>query len=100
MKAAQKTILFSRVTVAKTVHMWPVGVFANPTSAKTYAAYLKMAHGSSNVDMAKSLDPKTRLAEDGTLIPGLKLSIQTVAYEPTPSAGAGGDDVVEEEATA
>lgn len=99
MKASSKTVLFSRITVNKAVHQWPIGIFANPTSAKTYAAYVKMAHSSGLVELAKKLDPKTRLTEDGKLMPGVKFSIVTLPYEPSPGDGIGDDDLTEESPT-
>lgn len=99
MKATAKTVLFSRVTINKAVHQWPVGVFANPTSAKTYAAYIKMAHSSGNAELAKKLDPKTRVGEDGTLVPGLKLSLLTLPYEPSPGDTFATDDIEDQTPT-
>lgn len=99
MKASSKTVLFSRITVNKTVHQWPVGVFANSTSAKTYAAYVKMAHSSGLVDLAKKLDPKTRVTEDGKLMPGVKFSVVTLPYEPSPGDGISDDDFAVEPST-
>jgi hypothetical protein len=90
MKAATKTVLFTRVTVDKQVHLWPTAVFANDKSAKAYTMLLSMAHKTGNTDLAVQLDPETRLTEEKTLVPGVKFSIKIVTYEPT--LGESGDD--------
>lgn len=84
MKAATKTILFTRVSVDKQTHLWPTAVFADDKSAKAYAVLLKMAHDTGNANLAKELDPETRTAEDGTLIKGVKFSIKIAPYAPVP----------------
>ena len=84
MKASTKTILFTRVTVDKQVHLWPTAVFANDKEAKAYATLLKMAHDTNNGDLATQLDPETRKGEDGTLVKGVKFSIRIAPYAPTP----------------
>lgn len=94
MKAATKTILFSRVTVDKAVHLWPTAVFANDKDAKAYATLLKMAHSTGNVDLAVSLDPETRLTAEKTLVPGIRFSIKIAPYAPTPGDD-GGDPFAE-----
>lgn len=100
MKSTDKAILFGRITVGKTAYMWPIATFNTPVSAKTYAAYIKMAHAGGMTDMAKRLDPETKLTEDGKLVPGLKMSVKVVPYEPTPASGAEEDDVEVEGETA
>lgn len=99
MKANTKTILFSKVLINKSLHQWPIAVFATPVSAKTYAAYIKMAHSAGNVELVKSLDPKTRLTDEGALVPGVKFSVVTITYEPSPTATLGADDISEESPT-
>lgn len=94
MKAATKTVLFARIKVGTANHLWPVGVFANDKNAKAFTSLLAMAHTTGNKDLAVKLDPDTRLAEDGTLIKGIKFSIKIVAYEP--ALAADGTDVAEE----
>lgn len=96
MRAKAKVVLFSRITVNKAVHQWPIGVFANATSAKTYAAYIKMAHSAGQVELATKLDPKTRLTDDGKLLPGVKFSVATIPYEPSPGDGISDDDISDE----
>lgn len=83
MKAATKTILFSRVTVGKAVKRHPVAVFSREADAKAFAVLLNTAHKTGNVEMAKQLDAATVLNEDGTLADGLKFDLATVPYAPT-----------------
>lgn len=83
MKAATKTILFSRVPVGKGAVQHPVAVFSREADAKGYAVLINTAHKSGNVEMAKQLDAATHLNEDGTLTAGLKFSLVTVPYAPT-----------------
>jgi hypothetical protein len=90
MKAATKTILFTRVTVDKQVHLWPTAVFADDKSAKAYAVLLKMAHDTGNAELATKLDPETRKGEDGSLVKGVKFSIKIAPYAPV--AGDSGED--------
>lgn len=99
MKARAKVILFSRVTVNKQVHQWPVAVFGNTVAAKTYAAYIKMAHASGDVATATKLDPKTRLNEDGSIIIGVKFSMVSAPYDPTPGDGIDDSDITDETPT-
>lgn len=83
MKAASKVILFSRVTVGKATHQHPVAVFGRESDAKAYAVLINTAHKTANVEMAKSLDPATLLADDGTLAGTLRFALVTVPYAPT-----------------
>ena len=83
MRALTKTILFTRVTVDKHVHQWPVAVFGDTAKAKTHAVLINTAHVAGNVEMAKSLDPQTRVDAEGKLIPGIKFSVVEVPYEPS-----------------
>jgi len=99
MKPLNKTVLFSRVTVNKSVHQWPIAVFPNPVAAKTYAAYIKMAHSAGDIETAKRLDPKTRLDESGALIPGIKFSVTELTYDPSAVAPLADDDLIESPAT-
>lgn len=87
-RSTAKVILFSRVTVDKRVHQWPTAVFNNHEDAKSYATILGMAHKTGDATAAKAMDAKTALAEDGTLIPGLRFSITEVPYSPPVSVGA------------
>lgn len=96
MKALTKTILFGRITIERRTQLWPIGVFANPTSAKTYAMYLKMAVSSGNADLVKALDPQAKIDANGHVIPGLKLSVSTIPYEPSPTATMLDGDVADE----
>ena len=98
MKAANKTILYSRVTIDKRVHNHPIAVFANEADAAAYAMLIMTAHKSGNAEMAKQLDSKTALAEDGTLIPGIKFSRVTVPYAPT--LATSGDDLFADDSPA
>jgi len=92
-----KVILFSRVTVDKRVHQWPTAVFNNHEDAKAYATILGMSHKSGDVTTAKAMDAKTAVAEDGTLVPGLKFSITEVPYSPAVSLGA--SDMIDSDET-
>lgn len=99
MKAANKSILFARVTVNRQVHQWPIAAFGNDVSAKTYAAYIKMAHSNNDVATAQRLDPKTRLTEDGKLVPGIKFAVTVVPYDPSAVADLSDDDLVKDPPT-
>lgn len=79
-----KTILFARATEGKTVHQWPVAVFNTPVSARSFAAFLKLAQTSGNAELQLALDPAHRKSEDGAPLPGVKWSAVTVPYAPTP----------------
>lgn len=83
MKAATKTILFSRITVGKATHQHPVAVFSREADAKAYAVLINTAHKTGNVEMAKSLDAQTMMADDGTLAGTLRFALVTVPYAPT-----------------
>lgn len=96
-RSTAKVILFSRVTVDKKVHQWPVAVFNNHPDARTYATLVKMAHAAGNVELAKSLDPKTVVTDDGKLADGLKFSIVEVPYAPQPDFSK--DDTIESDET-
>jgi hypothetical protein len=85
MRSTEKTILFARATVNKSVRQWPVAVFNSPVAAKTYAAYLKMAHSSGDLDRIKQLDPRYSAPEGDDALPEVKFSVATVAYEPSPT---------------
>ena len=88
MKAATKTILFGKCTVDRVHHFWPVGVFANDKTARTFAVALKAAHAAGDAETAKSLDPDTKVDADGKLIGGFKMSIKIATYEPDlPTSG-------------
>lgn len=95
MKPLTKTILFTRVTHERKTHMWPTAVFGNAQQAKQYAVFLHLAHQHGDAETARKLDPKTILREDGTLAPGAKFAVQTVAYSPAPDMGV--SDSIEEE---
>lgn len=96
-RSTSKVILFSRVTVDKKVHQWPVAVFNDHPSARTHATLIKMAHASGNAELAKRLDGKTVVTEDGKLADGLKFSIVEVPYAPQPDFGQ--DDSIESDET-
>lgn len=80
--ATTKVVLFTRVTVDKSVHLWPTGIFSSDRDAKAYVTALRAAHESGDAVTAKALDPETRIAEDGTLIKGVKFSLRIVSYNP------------------
>lgn len=88
MKAATKTILFSRVTVGKAVKQHPVAVFGRETDAKAYASLIDIAHKTGNAEMAKQLDERTEFAEDGSPHPGVRFALVTVPYAPTLAASS------------
>lgn len=92
-RSTSKVILFSRVTSGKAVHQWPVAVFNTHPDARTYATFIKMAHQGGNVEMAKRLDPKTQVTDDGKLMDGLRFSIVEAPYSPAPDLGD--DDTID-----
>lgn len=96
MRSTEKTILFARVTMERKTQQWPVATFNTPISAKTYAAYLKMAHSADDVERVKQLDPRAKIDANGHLVPGVKLSILTVPYEPSAAPVLSDADLLEE----
>lgn len=96
MKATSKTILFGRITIERKTQLWPIAVFATPVAAKTYAAYYKMAISSGNVDLVRAFDAQAKIDDNGHIIPGLKLSVATVPYDPSPTAHMADDGVTDE----
>lgn len=87
MKALTRTVLFCRVQVEKQMHLYPVAVFPDAERAKSYAAFLHIAHRSGDHKTAVQLDSKARVKEDGTLWPGAKFSVTEVPYDPAPTIG-------------
>jgi hypothetical protein len=83
--STKKSILFARAADGKAVHQWPVAVFNEPAQAKSYAGMVKMAHSAGSDEMVKALDPAHKLDADGKPLTGVKWSIVTVPYAPTPS---------------
>lgn len=96
MKAANKTILFGRITIERKTQLWPVAVFATPVAAKTYAAYYRMAVSSGNVGLIRAFDAQAKIDDNGHVIPGLKLSVATVPYDPSPSSHMADDSIADE----
>lgn len=96
MKAVSKTILFGRITIERKTQLWPVAVFATPVAAKTYAAYYRMAISSGNVDLVRAFDPQAKIDDNGHIIPGLKLSVATVPYDPSPTSHMADDSIADE----
>lgn len=99
MRSKDKTVLFSRVAINKAVHQWPVAVFNSTTEAKTFAAYLKMAHSNGDVETAKRLDSRTKVGEDGKLAPDVKWTMLTLPYQPSPITALSDDDIKDETPT-
>jgi hypothetical protein len=87
-RSTSKVILFSKVKDGAKTFQWPTAVFNNHEDAKTFATLLAVAHKSGDAKTAVAMDPKTALAEDGSLVKGLKFSITEVPYSPTASFGA------------
>lgn len=94
-----KTILFSRTTVGKAVHLHPIAVFNLASDAKAYATFLKLAHRAKDVEAAKSLDPATVVDEEGKLAGETKWSLTEVPYCPVANFGDDDDEVTEPAAT-
>lgn len=99
MKSRNKTILFSSITVNKVKRQWPTAVFNTPADAKSYAGMIRLAHASGNAEMAKALDPRTAVGEDGKLHPDVKFSLFTVPYAPTPGDTLSADEIADEAPT-
>jgi hypothetical protein len=97
-KPLAKAILFTRVVHDRKTHQWPTAVFGNAEQAKQYAVFLHIAHVNGDAVMARKLDAKTILNEDGTLAKGAKFAVQTVAYNPVPDTGVSEDFEMEESA--
>lgn len=98
MRAASKTILFSRTTVGKAVHNHPVAVFGKDADARAYAVILNTAIKSGNAEFAKSLDPNVMLDTEGALVDHVKFALVSVPYAPT--VGGGADELFSEESSA
>lgn len=94
MRASTKTILFSRVTVDKTVKRHIVAVFGSEADAKSYAGLIALAHKSGNTELAVSLDEHTVLTDDKALVPGLKFDLVSARYNPSTADSA--DDMFAE----
>lgn len=82
--STNKSILFARAVDGKVTHQWPVAVFNEPSQAKSYAGMIRMAHTANSPEMVKALDPQHKLDADGKPLEGVKWSIVTVPYAPTP----------------
>lgn len=82
MKAANKVIVFTRVTVDKVPHLWPTAVFAGDKTARAFAVALMQAYKANDAKRVKELDPDCKTDGEGKLYPGAKLSMKIAPYEP------------------
>lgn len=97
--ATKKTILTSTTRHDKKVYTHPVAVFANPTDAKTYATFIRLALRSNDKDAMIALDAQTVLDADGNIAPDVKWSLVTVPYAPSPDFGDDDDAAAEDSST-
>ena len=97
--ATKKTILTSVTRHDKKVFTHPVAVFANPTDAKTYATFIRLALRAGDKDAMLKLDPQTVLDSDGNLAADVKWSLLTVPYAPSPDFGDDEDAATEAAST-
>jgi hypothetical protein len=93
-----KVILFARATHNKAVHLWPVAVFNDAVSAKSYATFLRLAYRSSDLEAIAALDPSFRKDDTDAPLKDTKWSMVTAPYAPQPSFGE--DDAASEDAPA
>lgn len=90
--STEKTILFARATDGKVTHQWPVAVFNQPAQAKSYAGMLKLAYSTGSAEAIKALDANAKKGADEKHLTGVKYSMVTVPYAPTPEFGDDDDD--------
>lgn len=83
-KSASKTILFGTATHDKKTKQWPIAVFNDARSAKSYVTFLRLAYRATDSDAVKVLDPHAFRTEAGGLVAGTKWSIAEVPYAPEP----------------
>jgi hypothetical protein len=70
-------------------------VFPNTPRAKSHVGLIKLAYSTGNADMARSLDKRTPVTEDGKLEGLPEFSVMTIPYDPAP--GVGDDDELKDE---
>jgi hypothetical protein len=99
MRSTAKTILFSRVKHGNQVRQWPVAVFNSAAQAKSHVGLIKLAYTSANVDMARNLDKRTPITEDGKLQTLPEFSVVVIPYNPVPGMDDGEDLKDESEVT-
>lgn len=97
--ATKKTILTSTTRHDKKVYSHPVAVFANPTDAKTYATFIRLALRAGDKEAMLKLDPQSVLDADGNLAPDVKWSLLTVPYAPSPDFGDEEDAATDDPST-
>lgn len=83
-----KVILFARLMFDKKAYQWPIAVFNKHDDAKSFATVLGVAYKNGDVAGVKAMDANAKVADDGTLVPGLRFSIAEVPYAPSPSLSA------------
>lgn len=83
--STEKTILFARALDGKVTHQWPVAVFNQPAQAKSYAGMLRLAYSTGSPEAIKALDPNAKKGADEKHLTGVKYSLVTVPYAPTPA---------------
>lgn len=91
--STEKTILFARAVDGKVTHQWPVAVFNQPSGARSYVSMLKVAYAADSLEAIKALDPAHKQDAEGKHLTGVKYSLVTVPYQPSPAFG---DDDTEE----
>lgn len=96
-RSMSKVILFTKVTIDKKIHQWPVATFSNAKDATAFVRALHAAWKSGKAEAVKELDPSVRLTEAGTLPEGAKFATATVPHAPDLPAA---DDVEIEDLTA
>lgn len=91
-KQIAKTILHASAVEGKLAHRWIVAAFASETAAGMYAGLLKSAHVTGDAVAIAKLDPNHHSDSDGKPLTPIKLSVQTVPYNPHATIASGLDE--------
>jgi len=86
-----KTALHATAKVDGKVRTWIVAIFNDLERAKPFAALLKMAYATKDVDTVKAMDPHAPIGESGELAESVKFSVSHAQYNPIAS---GLDDAI------
>lgn len=80
-----KAILFGVATHNKARYLWPIAVFNEPTQAKSYATFLRLAYRAGDDEAIKLLDASAARDDTGAVLKDTKWSVTVVPYAPTPA---------------
>lgn len=78
-----REILHASAKVDGKLARWIVGVFPNEGALKAFAALLRLAYQTGLTDVIKAMDIHAPALKDGQALTEVKLSRQTVQYNPT-----------------